>query len=253
MPRMTGPSEAGLAAAIWSRFGAAADAAAPRHLRLERAIAAAIEAGALSPQQRLPSERAFADETPLSLGTVQKALKSLTLKGLIDRRQGHGSFVTGRAGLRSAWHFRFLGSDGALVPVHVEATARETGPLPGPARAFLCPDGGRLARIDRRLRLDDHAATRLDSRFFADAGRFPDLIEVSDAVLGDRPIRQWLTARHGIEAGPMEYRLRALPGPPGGLSALILARGRDGRPFYAVDLTIPAGAPELLIEALPPD
>lgn len=253
MPTAKAPSEAGLAGAIWSRFGAAADPAAPRHVRLERAIAAAIAAAVLAPEQRLPSERAFAAETPMSLGTVQKALKSLSDKGLIDRRQGHGSFVTGRAGMRSAWHFRFIGSDGTLLPVHVARTAREIGPLPGPARAFLCPDGGRLVRIDRTLRLGDHAQSRVESRFFAEAERFPDLIDVPDDVLGDRPIRQWLTARHGTEAGPVEYRLRALPGQPGGLSALILARGRDGKPFYAVDVTIPAGAPELLIEAMAPD
>ena len=65
----------------------------PRYRQLSRHIAELINAGDLSPDDQLPSEREFADIAGVSRVTVRKAIGELAEAGLIEQRQGAGSFV----------------------------------------------------------------------------------------------------------------------------------------------------------------
>jgi DNA-binding GntR family transcriptional regulator len=49
--------------------------------------------GVYSPGERLPSESELADEMSVSRGSVRSAMASLAAAGLIDRRQGDGTYV----------------------------------------------------------------------------------------------------------------------------------------------------------------
>jgi len=60
--------------------------------RLERLI----RDGELPDGARLPSERALAELLGVSRSSIREAVRELWLKGLVDRRQGHGTFVTSR-------------------------------------------------------------------------------------------------------------------------------------------------------------
>ena len=62
----------------------------PKHERLRQAITASIADGYWVAGARLPTESEWAAETPCSLGTVQRALRSLVDDGLILRRRGRG-------------------------------------------------------------------------------------------------------------------------------------------------------------------
>ncbi len=56
----------------------------------------ALRNGDFQTGQRLPSERALADQFGISRGAVQRALQSLEEQGLIYRRTGSGTFVSDR-------------------------------------------------------------------------------------------------------------------------------------------------------------
>lgn len=68
----------------------------PLYQQLQRALAKAIQSGALGPEDALPSERQLAAELGLSRITVRKAITGLADQGLLVRRHGSGNFVNAR-------------------------------------------------------------------------------------------------------------------------------------------------------------
>jgi GntR family transcriptional regulator len=67
----------------------------PAYKIFELAIRAGIESGAWKAGEPLPPERLLADACSLSVGTVKRAMLNLTFEGLLYRRQGSGTFVSG--------------------------------------------------------------------------------------------------------------------------------------------------------------
>jgi DNA-binding transcriptional MocR family regulator len=70
----------------------------PLHQRLAAALADAAERGELLPGTRLPPERDLAVHLGVARTTVSAAYKQLELRGLVARRQGRGTHVTGAEG-----------------------------------------------------------------------------------------------------------------------------------------------------------
>lgn len=69
----------------------------PRYQQLHRHITAAIQSGRLAPDDQLPPERELAELADISRVTVRKAVAQLVADGLIEQRQGAGSFVRSAA------------------------------------------------------------------------------------------------------------------------------------------------------------
>ncbi len=65
----------------------------PRYVQLRQRLEAGIASGVLPPNSSLPPEREVAEITGLSRVTVRKAIQELVREGLIEQRQGSGSFV----------------------------------------------------------------------------------------------------------------------------------------------------------------
>nr|WP_321460534.1 GntR family transcriptional regulator [uncultured Cohaesibacter sp.] len=65
----------------------------PLYAVLSRRIEKGIENGLLLPGHSLPAERELAELAELSRVTVRKAIQELVKKGVIEQRQGSGSFV----------------------------------------------------------------------------------------------------------------------------------------------------------------
>ncbi|WP_370286410.1 GntR family transcriptional regulator [Pseudooceanicola nanhaiensis] len=78
----------------------------PAYLRLRDDIARRIAAGEWRPDEALPSDNRLAAEHALSVGTVRKALQQLSDEGLLERRQGAGTFL--RKPAFDATLFRFF-------------------------------------------------------------------------------------------------------------------------------------------------
>ncbi len=68
----------------------------PRYVQLRRRLQEGIDTGVLAPNSSLPSERELVDITDLSRVTVRKAIQELVQEGVIEQRQGSGSFIRER-------------------------------------------------------------------------------------------------------------------------------------------------------------
>src|ERR1700749_306647 len=71
-------------------------ASLPLYQQLQRGLRHAIEAKLLAPDDALPPERDLAEEFSVSRITVRKAIDGLVAEGLLNRRQGSGTFVSSR-------------------------------------------------------------------------------------------------------------------------------------------------------------
>ncbi len=95
-------------------------------------IVARIASGALPPGAMLPSEVQLGAELGVSQGTARKALIDLEQRGLVQRAQGRGTFVTIQTPESALFNFfRLRGRDGsrpAPVLEHQEIAARTASP-----------------------------------------------------------------------------------------------------------------------------
>lgn len=65
----------------------------PAYLQLKQQLALSINEGSLRPGHALPSERQLADSLGLSRMTVRHAFEALVADGLVEQRQGSGTYV----------------------------------------------------------------------------------------------------------------------------------------------------------------
>lgn len=82
------------------------DARLPAYARLRDTLAARIANGEWTADQPIPSEARLAQEYNLSVGTVRKGVDGLVGEGLLERRQGSGTYV--KAPSFDATLFRFF-------------------------------------------------------------------------------------------------------------------------------------------------
>lgn len=65
----------------------------PAYVRLRDALASRIASVEWAADQPIPSESRLAQEYGVSIGTVRKAVDGLVIEGLLERRQGSGTFL----------------------------------------------------------------------------------------------------------------------------------------------------------------
>ena len=94
----------------------------PAYQRLRDALAHRIAEGEWGPDAALPSENRLASEHMLSVGTVRKAIQQLVDEGLLERRQGSGTYL--RKPAFDATLFRFF-----QIREHGSATSIPTSRL----------------------------------------------------------------------------------------------------------------------------
>jgi GntR family transcriptional regulator len=68
----------------------------PLYYQLENLLREKIASGKFAPGDRLPTESGLIEEYQVSRITVRQALSALAAEGLIERRQGRGTFVSER-------------------------------------------------------------------------------------------------------------------------------------------------------------
>jgi GntR family transcriptional regulator len=67
----------------------------PRYVEVAEQLRSGIASGRLSPGQQLPTERALMEQHDISVTVARAAIAKLRGEGLIESRQGKGSFVRG--------------------------------------------------------------------------------------------------------------------------------------------------------------
>jgi len=80
-------------------------AVVPKYRQLEQALIDEIAEGGYRAGELLPSEFAIAEQYHVSQGTARKALMELERAGIVERRQGKGSFVRITTPERAHFHF----------------------------------------------------------------------------------------------------------------------------------------------------
>jgi GntR family transcriptional regulator len=65
----------------------------PRYIQIADLLISQIESGELAPGDRLPSERELSERFAVQRVTLRQALGILESQGLIDRRQGSGTYI----------------------------------------------------------------------------------------------------------------------------------------------------------------
>jgi DNA-binding GntR family transcriptional regulator len=146
----------------------------PKYVAMRDAVVSAVTDGEWPPGTRLPTESEWAAALPLSLGTIQRALRLLVDDGVIVRRHGAGSFVAERnlGRMHAPLHCRFLDdSGGDYLPVYPKVLSRYEVRQAGAWSRHLGTEA--LLCIERALLIGSEFT--VFSRFYADPARLPAL------------------------------------------------------------------------------
>ena len=215
-----------VAAALASPAGAGA---LPLYRRLQDHIASAIDRGRLKPTEALPGERDLAQAMAVSRVTVRKALSGLVEAGLLEQRQGSGTYVSRRpprveqalsrlTSFTDDMHLRGFTSTSRWLRREVSRpTAREALHL------ALSPQD-RVCHL-RRLRLANGAPMAVESAAVP-VGVLPDPMAVEDSLyavldaLGSKPVR----ALQRLAATVLDAETAALLDVASGSAALSIER-----------------------------
>ena len=228
----------------------------PKYVALRDAVVQAVTSGEWPAGTRLPNEAELAGGLPLSLGTVQRALRLLVEDGVIVRRQGQGTFVAERGvgQMHAPLHCRFLDDSGRrYLPVYPTVVARHAVDAPGPwsehlgTRALLC--------IERVLRIADEFS--VFSRFYADPQRMPAFARLPERKLSGENFKEIIWRESAQPIGRISQFLSTLALPRTVCRALGVRAGSSGQllevsafvgrdsPIYYQELYIPPNARRL--------
>jgi GntR family transcriptional regulator len=232
----------------------------PKHRRLHDAVIAALARGDWCPGDRFPTEVELTRALPLSLGTIQRAVKALADAGVITRGRRRGSaFAAPDPRMPDPLHCRFLDPLGRVLPVTTRITSRRLLARSGAWDIVKANPADAVVRIDRVFRVDERFS--VVSHFHASHSRFPSLLSRPVADLAGenfkhlfarefgRPIA---TLAHTVQCAMLPAAVARTLGSPTGLRTAIVSHGVDGQPLYMLDMYVPAGAPPLAIGAFDP-
>jgi GntR family transcriptional regulator len=217
----------------------------PLHRQLFLVLYDEIARGAMTVGEALPTEQTLCEQFGVSRITVRRALTDLAEQGLIERRQGVGSFVKTRERPTVEGH---VGSylDG-LRRTDLATSAEVIEYRVGPAPAWVVDrlglvEGLHILRVRRERRTGEPLMV-------TDAWLPAELAEKIDpAAMTDTPLYTSLS-RAGVALGRLEHEISAEIAGPGNAQLLDVAIGApllraDRRVFTA------AGAPHHVLSIL---
>lgn len=205
------------------------DSGGPRYVQLRRRLEQGIGSGVLLPNSSLPPERELADITDLSRVTVRKAIQELVRAGLVEQRQGSGTFIREPVARMEQSLTRLSSFTEDMAQRGMETTSKwlERGvfaPNPHEITALDLQDGEEVARI-YRLRAAGGRAMALE-RASLPLDILPNPLAVKTSLYevlerqGCRPVR----AVQKISAINLETREAQLLGVVEGAAGLSIER-----------------------------
>ncbi|MDY0872682.1 GntR family transcriptional regulator [Dongia rigui] len=185
-------------AAIFTAEALAGGGTGPLYLRLKSLIRGAIDKGALTAQDALPSEREIASQLDISRVTVRKALTELVDEGVLTQKRGSGTYVTGQ-GQRVEQRLSRLTSftedmlARGLMPSVKWLQKTVASPSPDEAMVLALSPNERVIRL-RRLRMADGRPMALElavvpARMLASPDAVGSSLYEALQTAGIRPVR----------------------------------------------------------------
>lgn len=183
----------------------------PKYLCMRDALIELIVEGQLREGTRLPTEQALAEALPLSLGTVQKALRDLVESGELYRRRRLGTFVAAGDHRREITTpaFRFLRPDGSrvrMVFIRLMKRERVGAERSGGWREALGHCEAGYVRLVRQDRID--GAFDCHTEIYLRADQAEALLEVPVEAFEHESVLPLLQARTRMVVDHADNRVR---------------------------------------------
>lgn len=185
----------------------------PLHALLSSAIVKGIMEGDWGQGDRIPTEAELIELSGFSLGTVQRALRSLTEDGVLERKQGSGSFVRQHAQrINDVAHVRFLTEDGQkLLSLYSQVLRRSDAKGPGFWEAHFNIGTEHIQQIDRLMKVNDEF--EVYNRFYFDGARFTQLASTPLRDLEGANFKTLLEQETDIAWGDVQETLQLVEAP----------------------------------------
>ncbi|MEO1092183.1 MAG: GntR family transcriptional regulator [Pseudomonadota bacterium] len=158
------------------------DARLPAYLQLRDRLAARIASGEWGPGDALPSENVLSREHQLSVGTVRRATQQLVDEGLLERRQGAGTFLRKPAFDATLFRFFQMLSEDGSAPSIPQSSLVSRALVTAPAAVGEVLGTDRVLRIDRVRSLADRPI--LAEEIYVSADRFAGFESIPESALG---------------------------------------------------------------------
>jgi GntR family transcriptional regulator len=223
----------------------------PKYVELRETLRNAIKDGYWKKGEKLPSEAEIAKITPLSLGTVQKALGALVAEGVVERRQGHGTFVANdRSQMTEPWHFRFYDEKtGDFKRVYPKLLLKKRITSRAPWARLVNPDSDNLIQINRIVDIGNEFSVY--SRFYLSGDRFEGILKKPNKELSSLNFKTILHQEYNVSFTKASHMLQVTELPTDICQALnvrhstvgmlveILAGSKLKNPTYFQEVFIP--------------
>lgn len=231
----------------------------PKYAKLREVLRNAISKGYWDKDEKLPPELEISNITKLSLGTVQKALKELVAEGVIERRQGHGTFVVNkRAHMLDPWHFRFYNNHpGDFLKIYPKVISKEIVKLQTKWSKLFEPNEASFIQIDRLISIKD--IFLIYSKFYLPAKKFNGFLNKSRKELNSLNFKTILRQEYNVSFTNMSYSLQPciftsdickaikVRNETSGLLLEIFANSKQNNPIYYQKVYIPPNNSKLYI------
>ena len=157
----------------------------PIYQRLHDEIAANIASQVWRPGQPIPPESEIASTHSIAIGTVRKAIDALVAEGLVERRQGRGTFVRRpRFEDSLSRFFRYALPDGQTVPASQLLERELVAIAPRHVTDALCLGSGETAIRINRLRVAN-GTPFLREQIWLPHTKFAPLLTAPEREIGD--------------------------------------------------------------------
>ena len=222
-----------------------------------------IEDGTLNSGDRLPTETAFAENLPFSLGTIQKSFRNLSELGIVKRTPGSGTVIAGRTHeIFDLWQFRFIDeNENSVFPVFSRVINMGRIARKGAWSRFLGNEDS-YVRIVREIDIDHRF--KAISYFYLSDVQFGEIVDLSPSDLEGVHLSAVIQRKFGASTVRTNNRIACsvipdqictrlnLPSAAKGLICQILGYGPKNRPLSFQQAYIPADVEPMEFRELKP-
>lgn len=175
----------------------------PKYLAFRDAFVYALNSGDIRAGEKLPGEKELAESLPLSLGTIQKALRLLSDERVITRKTGQGSFVTPNNAeeMSAPFHCRFINDEKTgYVPAYPRIVSRSKAETSGEWAEHLKTKT--IVCIERVININHEF--NVYTKFYVDSKRLPVFETSTIEKLGTQNFKDVIFVETGKTIGKMD-------------------------------------------------